>query len=43
MAKNICITRIENLLKKSSIKTIKKEEIMNMIKTSNGRKKTIIY
>jgi hypothetical protein len=39
MAKNICITRIENLLKKSSIKTIKKEEIMNTIKTVMAEKK----
>ena len=39
MAKNICITRIENLLKKSSIKTVKKEEIMNTIKTVMAEKK----
>jgi hypothetical protein len=38
MAKNICITRIENLLKKSSIKTVKKEEIMNTIKTVMAEK-----
>jgi hypothetical protein len=39
MAKNICITRIENLLKKSSIKTVKKEEIMSTIKTVMAEKK----
>ena len=39
MAKNICITRIKNLLKKSSIKTVKREEIINTIETVMAEKK----
>jgi len=39
MAKSSCIARVESLLKKSSIKTIKKEEIINAIKTAMAEKK----
>ena len=39
MAKNSCITRVENLLKKSSIKTVKKEEIISAIRTAMAEKK----
>ena len=39
MAKSNCITRVENLLRKSSITTVKKEEIMNAIKTAMAEKK----
>jgi hypothetical protein len=39
MAKNSCIVRVENLLKKSSIKSIKKQEIINAIKDAMAEKK----
>ena len=39
MAKNTCIIRVENLLKKSSIKSIKKKEIINAIKDAMAEKK----
>ena len=39
MAKSSCIARVESLLKKSSIKTIQKEEIINAIKTAMAEKK----
>ena len=39
MAKSNCITRVENLLRKSSITTVKKEEIMNAISTAMAEKK----
>ena len=39
MAKNGCVVRVENLLRKSSIKTVKKEEIMNAIRTAMAEKK----
>ena len=39
MAKNTCIIRVENLLKKSSIKSIKKQEIINAIKDAMAEKK----
>ena len=39
MAKNVCLTRVENLLRKSSIKAVKKEEIINLIKQSMAENK----
>ena len=39
MAKNSCIVRVENLLKKSSIKSIKKQEIISAIKDAMAEKK----
>ena len=39
MAKNSCVVRVENLLKKSSIAGTKKEEIVNLIKQSIAEKK----
>ena len=39
MAKNICLTRIENLLSKSSIKGTKQEEIVGFIKDAMAEKK----
>ena len=39
MAKNICITRVKNLLKKSSIQKIKQDEIMNAIETAMAEKR----
>ena len=39
MAKNACLTRVENLLRKSSIKAVKKEEIINLIKQSMAENK----
>ena len=39
MAKNSCVVRVENLLKKSSIAGTKKEEIINLIKQSLAEKK----
>ena len=39
MAKNACLTRVENLLRKSSIKAVKKEEIVNLIKQSMAENK----
>ena len=38
MAKNSCVVRVENLLKKSSIAGTKKEEIINLIKQSLAEK-----
>ena len=31
MAKNVCLTRVENLLRKSSNKAVKKEEIGGVV------------
>ena len=39
MAKNTCLTRVENLLKGSSIKSVKRDEIINLIKQSIAEKK----
>ena len=39
MAKNVCLTRIENLLTKSSIKGAKKDEIISAIKLAQAEKK----
>ena len=39
MAKSICITRVKNLLKKSSIQKIKQDEIMNAIETAMAEKR----
>ena len=39
MAKNVCITRIENLLKESSFTGIKKDEIMNSLKQAMAERR----
>jgi len=39
MAKNTCLTRVESLLKGSSIKSVKRDEIINLIKQSIAEKK----
>ena len=39
MAKNTCLTRVENLLKGSSIKSVKRDEIINLIQQSMAEKK----
>ncbi len=39
MAKNTCLTRVQNLLKGSSIKSVKRDEIINLIKQSIAEKK----
>ena len=39
MAKNTCLTRVENLLKNSSIKSVKRSEIIGLIKQSIAEKK----
>ena len=39
MAKNTCLTRVENLLKGSSIKSVKRAEIINLIQQSMAEKK----
>ena len=39
MAKNVCITRIENLLKESSFTGVKKDEIMNSLKQAMAERR----
>jgi hypothetical protein len=39
MAKNTCLTRVESLLKGSSIKSVKRDEIINLIKQSIAENK----
>ncbi len=39
MAKNTCLTRVENLLKNSSIKSVKRNEIISLIKQSIAENK----
>ena len=39
MSKNVCITRLNNLLRDSSFTNVKKEEIMNSVKQAMAERR----
>ena len=39
MSKNVCITRLQNLLRDSSFTNVKKEEIMNSVKQAMAERR----